>query len=314
MRSETVDHDLLIARDLKSGQERVITDLRGDGSSGWKIHGYALSPDRKRIVLASLYGPTKADVDTGLATRAIWSLATDGSDFRRLTPVFPNTSQGRSQFSIPVGEPVFTKDGSVLYDFGNYWYEGTTLKGGSLPWSVSAGGGTPTLLSTVTSCSVLDPSVHPVTGELLFRHSVCISSQDEGIFLYPSAGGTAPKKLVAQTYGPGGIDPSLETASWIGDGSGFVFVGTTEVTRAGQTDTARALFVYDMVKATATPIVVPDAGFYVQTGAISADGQALVYCLRGAGDTYNLHFIDLSAATPVDKALTTDGKSCAPQF
>jgi ubiquinone/menaquinone biosynthesis C-methylase UbiE len=42
----------LIARDLASGDERVINDLTGDGSSGWEIWGYSLSPDRRRIEIA----------------------------------------------------------------------------------------------------------------------------------------------------------------------------------------------------------------------------------------------------------------------
>src|SRR6185295_10736506 len=114
--------DVLVAYDLRSGDERVVTDLTGDGSDGWEIWGASISPDRKRIAIASLYGPTKADTDTKLATRRIWTLATDGSDFERVTPVFENTGGGRRLFTIEVDRPAFTQDGSeIIYNFGNYW-------------------------------------------------------------------------------------------------------------------------------------------------------------------------------------------------
>src|SRR5688572_26064656 len=37
LRADTADSDVLIARDLQEGTERVVTDLRGDGSDGWHI-------------------------------------------------------------------------------------------------------------------------------------------------------------------------------------------------------------------------------------------------------------------------------------
>ena len=45
---------------------------------------------------SGLYGPTAADNATNIATRRIWSLAADGTDFRRLTPVFENTGAGKT--------------------------------------------------------------------------------------------------------------------------------------------------------------------------------------------------------------------------
>ena len=74
----TADHDILMAYDGATGQARTLTDLRGDGSEGWSIDGYSLSPDRTRIAAASLYGATQADVDTKLPTQRIWTFATDG--------------------------------------------------------------------------------------------------------------------------------------------------------------------------------------------------------------------------------------------
>ncbi|MDF2693094.1 MAG: putative secreted protein [Labilithrix sp.] len=317
LRADTADSDVLIARDLQEGTERVVTDLRGDGSDGWHIRGYSVSPDRTRIALASLYGPTKDDNDTRLATRRIWTLAADGSDMRRLTPTFPNTSQGRSQFTIEVNNPLFSADGSsILYDFGNYWYEGTKLLGGSLPWTIStAGDALPELFPTVTNCTVIYPARNPATGDILFNHSVCTNTQDEGLFLYPAGGGTAPKKLVAYSYAPDGVAPSLETPSWIGDGSGFVFVGRTTVDREnGNSEVAPCLFLYDMAKATASPLVVPPSGAVIASAAIAPDATSIVYCLRDDDANENLHLIDLTASTPTDTAITTDGKSCNPSF
>ncbi len=317
VRAETADSEVLVARSLADGSERIVTDLRGDGSDGWEIWGYSVSPDRTRLAIASLYGPTKADTDTGLATRNIWTLAADGSDMKRLTPTFPNTGRGRSAFTIEVSHPVFDSDGSsIIYDFGNYWYEGTTLEGGSLPWAVATSGDAlPTSFPSVTNCSVIRPSRNPATGELLFLHSVCTTREDEGLFLYPPGGGTRPKKLVGYSYGAGGVAPSVETTSWIADGSGFVFVGSTTVDRGeGNEETAVCLFLYDMANGTVSPLVVPPSGAVVRNAAISPDATSIVYCLRAADESENLHLIDLTASTPTDTAITTDGKSCHPGF
>jgi hypothetical protein len=315
VRSDTAKQDSLIARDLAAGTERVVTDLRGDGSQGWQIGGYDLSPDRTRIVLASLYGPTQADNDTKLATNRLWSLATDGTDFRRLTPVFDNTGAGKTNFTIEVLAPAFSLDGaSVLYDFGNYWFQGTALEGGTAPWSVSAAGnGVPKLFPTQASCSIANASVNPATGDVVLIHSVCVNSGDTGIFSYPKAGG-APTKLVAEGYGVGYVRPSLQPVSWLVDGSAFLFVGLTDVPRNGTTATARALFAYDVSKGTFSTIVVPEVGEYVQNAAISKDGQTIVYCVKHADSTRDLHVIDLAPSTPTDTPLTTDGKSCSPKF
>jgi hypothetical protein len=312
--SETPDSDLLVAWDYKTGEQRVITDLRDDDSDGWEIWGHSISPDRRRIALAALYGPTKADNDTQLATRRVWTFATDGTDAQRLTPVFPNDGQGRTGFNLSVQDPVFTGDGrAVIYDFGTWWYEGTTLEGGSLPWLVSTSGDLPELFPTVTSCSVIDPSVNPATGDVLFVHSVCVNAEDEGIFLYPSAGGSEPLKLVDRGYGPGTVDPSLEKASWLADGSGFVFVGNIEITRGAETDTASSLLAYDMNSGEVGVLVIPEPDTSVRNAAVAPDGAGIVYCLA-QDDVYDLHVVDLTVDPPEDVAITNDGKSCSPGF
>ncbi len=313
LRAETKDKDLLVARDLASGDERVVTDLTGDGSSGWDIWGYSLSPDRRRIAIASLYGPTKEDNATGLATRKIWTLATDGTDFRRVTPTFPNRSGGRKQYSIDVSDPMWTADGAnVVFDFGEYWWEGTDLKGGTFPWSVSAAGGKlPSSMTTTTACTVLHPSRNPVTGDMLFIHSVCIpGSGTSGLYLYPEEGSTNPKELLASSRASGGVDVFLETPSWISDGSGFLFIGSTE-----QTSWSPGVLLYDMAKGTATTVVAPPADGIIDSVAISPDGSKLVYALRNndAG-THDLHLIDLASSELTDTAITTDGKSRRPWF
>jgi hypothetical protein len=307
------DREELVARSFTTGEEYVVTDLTSDGSDGWEIWGHTLSADRKTIVLASLYGPTKADNDTQLATRRLWSLATDGSGFERLTPVFDNDGAGRSGFNISVEDPAFTRDGGVLYDFGNWWYEGTSLEGGSLPWLVPAAGGLPEPFPTVTSCTVVAPAVHPVTGEVLLVHSVCVSGQDEGLYLYPSEGSTKPLQLLARGFGPNDVDPSLTAAGWIGDGSGFIFVGAIDVDRGDTTERVPSLLVYEAETGSIASIVVPEPDSAVRSATISADGLRVVYCLEH-GSALDLHAIDLNQDPVVDVPLTDDGVSCEPKF
>lgn len=314
VRHETQDHDLLMARDLESGDERVITDLTGDGSSGWDIDGFSLSPDRRRIALASLYQPTSADTATGLATRAIWTLSVDGTDFVRLTPTFPADAQGRQGFQYDVGYPEWTADGSqVLFDFGSYWWEGTNFKGGSFPWIVSATGASPPeSFPTPSDCTVIYPARNPVTGEFLFIHSVCIPGQGDGagLYLYPAAGGTNPQQLVSSAHVDGRVDVSLKPARWFLDGSGFLFIGATM-----ETEWRTSILAYDFQENTISLLVPAPPGSAVYGVAISPDSTKLVYCLRSdEGGLEDLHLIDLAESSPTDVAITTDGKSCEPSF
>lgn len=312
VRASTSDADWLIARDLATGAERVVTDLTGDGSSGWRMYGYAVSADRRRIAVATIFAPTSADTATGLATRAIWTLATDGTDFRRLTPTFPNTSGGRSNFSIDVSTPVFSADGaSVIFGLGNYWWENNMLAGGTWPWSVSATGGLPTQWPTPIDCSVVYPSRNPATGQLLFIHSVCIpGGAGNGLFLYPANGSSTPQQLVASSRASGGIDVSLSTPSWLADGTGFLYIASS-----ADTDWRPGIFLFDLAHATSTLLLPPPADSAIDDVAISPDGTKIVYCLRDyASSSQNLLLIDLVPATPTTTALTTDGKSCSPSF
>lgn len=306
--------DALIARDLSKNTERVVTDLTGDGSSGWAIGGYSLSPDRRRIAIASLYGPTSADTATGLATRAIWTLAVDGSDFRRLTPTFPKDSQGRSNFQYEVGNPEWSADGArVLYDFGEYWWEGTTLKGGSFPWIVSAAGGkAPAPFPTSSDCSVIYPSRNPVTGEFVFIHSVCVPGQGEGdgLYLYPAAGSARPQKLIASAHVDGNVSVFLREVSWFADGSGFLFIGGVT-----ETDWRPSLLLFEKATNKIAMLAAAPAGSVVYGAALAPDASKVVYCLR-RDDTSatDLHLIDLTASSLTDVAITTDGRSCDPSF
>jgi hypothetical protein len=307
----TPDHDVLSAYDVESGAARTITDLTGDGSQGWNIRGYGLSPDRTRIVLATLYGPTQADNDTKLATRRLWSAAVDGSDFRRLTPVFENTAAGRQSFTIEVGDPSFSKDGAdVLFSYGEYFYEGTTLKGGAGLWSVKAAGASlPAYIQSPVSCSILHPTVDPKTGKIVVIHSVCTGSKD-GLYMYAPDGSGAPETLVQDDFAA--VQVSLETPSWAADGSGFVFVGTTSAKVDGADAVVRGLFAFDMVTRKVTPVIVPDQpDTAIDSVAAAPDARAIVYCLRH-GDARDLHIIDLTKNPATDAALTNDGKSCHP--
>jgi Tol biopolymer transport system component len=300
----SADQDVLMAFDRPSGQSRVVTDLRGDGSNGWSIAGVSLSPDRTRIAVATLYGPTKADVDTKLATRSIWTFATDGSDFRRLTPVFPNTGAGKSKFAIEVGDPSFSKDGtSVFYAYGEYWYEGTTLEGASAIWNIAAaGGGTPALIQAPSPCSLVAPSVDPSSGNVAVIHSVCIPDQGQknGIYLHSADGSGVPQLLVASTNE---MDIALVPPRWIASGQGFSFIA------AG---TTRGLYAFDMTEQKATPLVIPqEADTRVIDAAPAPDLNAIVYCLQ-KGEATNLHLIDLTTDPASDTEITNDGKSCHP--
>ena len=155
-------------------------------------------------------------------------------------------------------------------------------------------------------------AVNPATGDVLFVHSVCTSTADEGLFLYPKKGGK-PVKLLQAGYGAGKVDPALEKASWLADGSGFVFVGTIEVTRGDATDTANSLLSYDMTSGDVSVLVIPDENTHIRNAAIAPNGDGIVYCLAH-DDLLDLHAIDLTADPPVDSAITDDGISCSPVF
>ncbi|MBX3192403.1 MAG: hypothetical protein KF819_35760 [Labilithrix sp.] len=308
------DRDVLIAYDRASGQAATITDFRGDESEGWSLgNDYAISPDRTRIVVASLYGATKADVDTKLAGKRIWTLAVDGSDFRRLTPVWENKAAGRKNFAIEVSAPFFSKNGEdVFFDYGEYWYEGTTLQGAAGIWRVStAGGRLPDLFKEPSPCSLTDPSVDPSTGKVAVIHSVCVPGQGQtsGIYLYDENGGATPELLLGSTNA---LDVMLEAPRWAADGSGFVFIALAQVPDGNSTRQVRSLYVFDMKTRKASPVVVPqgpDARVIDATAA--PDASAIVYCLQ-EGEARNLHLIDLSGAEATDTAITNDGKSCHP--
>lgn len=307
------DRHVLIAYDWASSQAREITDLRGDGSQGWRIDGYSISPDRTRIAISSLYAATQEDVDTKLAANRIWTLAVDGSDFRRLTPVWKNTGAGRKNFAIEVSDPVFSKDGeTIFFSYGEYWYEGTTLEGGAGIWSVGAAGGAlPDLFKAPSPCSLVAPSPDPSTGKVAVIHSVCVpgQGQQDGIYLYDENGGGTPELLLGSSNA---LDVSLEPPRWAADGSGFVFVGLATVPDGNGTRVVRGLFVFDMKTREAIPIVLPETPDTRVVDATAApDASAIVYCLE-EGDAQNLHFIDLSGAEATDTAITNDGKSCHP--
>lgn len=310
---QTADSDLLVARDLETGDEVVITDLTGDGSSGWDIEGFALSPDRRRIALASLYNPTDDDVATGLATRAIWTLSTDGTDFQRLTPTFPNESQGRTGFQYSVDYPEWTAEGSqVLYNFGTYWWEGTTLEGGTFPWIVAADGSSlPTTFTISAPCTVIHPSRNPITGDFLFIHSVCVPGQGDGdgVYLYPASGSDDAQQLVSSTRVEGGVDVFLGKPAWLPDGSGFLFMGGT-----ADTDWNVGLLIYDMQEGTIAPLLPPPTDAAITSVTMSGDASKIVYCSRDSDGNEDLHVIDLSLEAPTDTAITNDGKSCDPSF
>jgi Tol biopolymer transport system component len=305
--------DTLVAYDAASGEAGQITDFRGDGSEGHPIDGVAISPDRTRIAVASLYAGTHEDVATGLAANRITTFAVDGSDFRRLTPVWKNTGAGRTNFAIQVSNPAFSKDGeAVLYDYGEYWWEGTSLLGAAGIWSVAAAGDAlPALFQAPSPCSLVRPSIDPSTGKVAVIHSVCVpgQGQQDGIYLYDANGGGSPELLVARSST---LDLALATPSWAADGSGFVFIAVTPVPDGDSTRGVRGLFVFDMATREASALIVPEApDTRVIDAAAAPDASAIVYCLE-EGSSQNLHLIDLSGAEATDTAITDDGASCHP--
>lgn len=304
--------DAIIARDLGTGSERVVTDLTGDGSTGWDVWGLSLSPDRRRIAFASLYGRTAEDTADGFSIRAIWTVATDGTDFRRLTPP-TNTadSVGKTDPNYDISYPEWTADGSkVLYDFGEYWWENQQFRGGTFPWIVSAAGGASSEFQTPTVCSVLYPARNPATGEFLLIHSVCIpgESDGDGLYLYPAAGSLTPTQLVASAHVDGNVDVSLVKPAWWPDGSAILFVGGMV-----ETNWAWSLLAYDLTQRSLILIATPPDGSSIYGVAVAPDASKLVYCLRqddtGAED---LHLMDLTQNPVTDTAITHDGRSCDP--
>jgi hypothetical protein len=306
-----------MAHDIKTGAEHVVTDLKGQDPKGADIHGFAISPDRKRIVIASYYGGTDADIaTTGQLVRRIWTLASDGTDFVRLTPPYPYTPPSNT---LEVGYPMYTGDAAkVIYDLGSFVGGSGGLSGGTRPWTVtSAGGGVPDEPKLDANCSISTPARNPKTGEVLFHHSVCVSSADEGIWLYPaSLTGGAPKQLVASTLvtNASQVSTSLNPIGWAVDGSGFLFTGQVQVDRGGTQSTAVSLLLYDMQKGAWLNAVTPPDGLSIFDATVAPDGSAVVYCIVDQNHASNLHVVDLTKSPATDTPITTDGKSCDPSF
>jgi Tol biopolymer transport system component len=151
-----------------------------------------------------------------------------------------------------------------------------------------------------------------VTGDLLFLDEICIPGQGEGdgLYLYPAGGSTSPKKLVASAHVDGKADVFLAKAAWFPDGSGFLFIGGVT-----ETDWRPSLLAYDMKADKVSVVVAAPEGSGVHSVAIAPDESKIVYCVQqDQGGAEDLHLIDLTAASPTDSAITTDGVSCDPSF
>ncbi len=294
-------HDHLVAMDFVSGEQRVITTLAEGSVGGWNIDGATVSPDRTRIVIASLYGPTAADNATGLATNRLWSLDTEGGDFRRLTPVFPNTHAGQTGWRIDVRDPAYSPNGQfIAFDYG----EGDLQGGYVAPWVTAADGSSlPSLINTNLDCSVNNNAAfNPVTGDLLLEHVVCIGGAKGGFYLYPSGGG-APDYLVNEE----GLSLSSEPPAFSADGSVFVYAGRT------YSDNIQSLYAYIMGERRVVLLVPGSVGKDIVSASFAPDNQHMVYCVK-EGDAYNLRLLDFSVDPSTDSALTDDGVSCDAVF
>lgn len=299
------NRDHLMAYDTLTKQASLVSDLRGDGSEGWQIDGFAISHDRTKIAISSNYGPTSADNLTGLPTQRIWTLDTSGQSFVRLTPVFEKKNGSIRQ--IDVRNPMFTRDDAqVLYDYG------TATSGGGYvaPWIVGVEGGkVPTLFPTSEpACSnVVMPATNPKTGEVLIEHSVCVNDDEEGYWLYPAGGSTTPKQLLRSA----GMSLTGDTPRWAADGTAFLFTGTENQTGF------RSLFIWgDANGGTFGKVLQGSETARIWNGTIAPDNGSIVTCVHEGpdGTLENLHVLDLTVDPPVDTALTTDGVSCDPRF
>jgi hypothetical protein len=295
------DRDHLVAMDYMSGEQRVITTLAEGSVAGWSLNGVTVSPDRTRIVIASMYGATAADNATGLATNRLWNLDTEGKDFRRLTPVFPNTHPGQLGWHIDVRDPAYSPDGQfVVFDYG----EGDSAGGYVAPWVVAADGNSlPSLFETNLDCSVNNNAAfNPVTGDLLLEHAVCIGAGKVGFYSYPSGGG-APDYLVNDQ----GMSLSSEPPAFSADGSVFVYSGTT------YSDNIMSLYAYIVSERRVVTLIPGGVGIDILNATFSPDNTHMVYCVK-QGDAYDLRLVDFGVDPPTDSPLTNDGISCDAVF
>lgn len=291
----TNDVHHLIAYDIATGAERTVTDLRGDGSEGWEIAGFAVSPDRTKIAIASLYGPTSQDNLYGNSARRIWTLNTDGTGFLRLTPVFKTLGK-----RVDVRTPTFSADGKTVY----YGYGEASANGSGVTrtWSVAADGSSlPDLLDIPASCSTGSvPSVDPATGKVMIIQETCASSTDEGFFFF-----TADNQATEPVLAFGDLDTRFDQARWTPDGSLFVF--------AARQSNVASLYAYVPAQKKLAIIVQGTDALAVEAGAVSPDGNYVVYCATEGGGT-NIHVLDLTKEPAVDTPVTKDGISCHPAF
>lgn len=294
-------HDVLVVLDLSSGDERVIADTAQDGR-GWGIDGFSISPDRRRIVLASLYGPTAEDTATGHATQRIWTLDVEGKSLKRITPVFTSHA-GDMSWWIDVRDPVFTSDGkNVIYDYGETEIGG---KGFVRPWIVPAdGSGLPRLfLQDEVPCSVVsDASANPVTGEVVLEYAVCNGQMPEGLHAHaPTGARTGVLVDAVRIWGP---------SRWAPDGRAFVFPGSANH------DDPLSLYMMTPADGQLYTLVTGTEQKSILSAAVSPDASRIVYCAgpRASGSARDLRVLDLTKDPVTDAPLTADGRSCAPAF
>lgn len=294
------DDQHLVAMDYASGDEHVITTLADESVDGWNIDGAAVSPDRTRIVIASHYGASAADLL--VTANIVWTFDVDGADFVRLTPPVQSSHAGDPAWRIDVRDPLYAPDGArVAYDRG----EGNGNGGYVAPFAIATtGGALPEAIELPRSehCSTnLAAAYHPLSGDLLMQHSVCQDDSDEGYFLYPKAGGNA-----AYLVDEAGVSYDGKP-SFSHDGSAFVYMARFDSTQI------QSLLLYSMTDKKVVELVAGAAGRDIVAASFAPDDRHVVYCVRENGAT-NLRVLDFSRSPAKDKALTTDGKSCNPVF
>jgi Tol biopolymer transport system component len=331
--------DELWGYDVATKQAALITNLPSSGTGGEVgIAGHSISPDRKSIAFAAYFRPDAADLATGLATAAIWTVAVDGTNFQRRSPTQPDSggsgnactidaSCGDSDyvcasalcrlrgFNIDVRDPAWAPDGSaIMFNIGDYWTKGDgTLGGGTVPWIALLAGGLPTAAIASPPCAqVSDVAYDPRGGAFLAINSVCVAGSDEGLWSYPLAGG-APTQIAGSSLDS--VDVSLAPPSWTPDGAGFVFAGAAKTMIGGSTVQASDGLVY-LTQGSTLGILAspPSADVYVDDITVSADGNYYAYTQRDSSDAMNIYVIDISSGSAVTTQVTSDGVSKAPRF
>jgi hypothetical protein len=332
--------DHLWAFDTASNRSWEISTLGDDGQNGIKLNGpIALSPDRSLVAFIAIFRVLPDDAYTNGDAQALWTVATDGASFNRVTPPLPKPSDDGCTIQnndprCPMGYtcdtainhcfpphyqvtrlyPEFSPDGSTLwFELETSWFDETgMLVAGGLPTSVPTSGGQQPMpfMDSLPGC--LDgvgtqPSISPDGQKMILNIFGCRTPGSEGLYVY----GVPPSSPMTQVAA---LDVfSVPKVRWKDantivyvekgqDAQGRAAIGVIEQAIGGQPKTISAF-------------MNPNSGV-VHSLALSSDGKQIVASFGDAGrtacDLYSITSID--SATPQLSRLTNDGTSCLPAW